>query len=401
MRYIMKKQNKTYALSMLMGLYWMASITMFGYATVLLLHWGYNGSQIGLMIALACIVTALLQPGISTLAGVSKRYSMVNILTVLGIAFMVLATVLLLLPKSFWLTGTLFIITYVVNNCMTPLINSCGFAYEPAGIYMNFGMGRGTASLTFGLLSTAMGYLVAKFNTEIVLVVSVFMMAMTLLVLRAFFPNVALGTLYVESKRQVDDDLPAQGTPFFKKYPVLLIVFVGMALVSMSSTFTGNYSIMIIENVGGDAGTQGTMLAIAAYLEIPAMFSFVWVVKKFGASKVLKLAAVFYTAKSVLMMLATSIPMIYVAQFTCLLGQGFYIPIAVEFPKASTDLADQVKSQGMYGSFAMISSVIASLVGGLIVDGFGVSTLTVTASAVGVLGCVIIFLFARDRKKVS
>ncbi len=397
----MKKQNKTYALAMLMGLYWMACITMFGYATVLLLHWGYNGSQIGLITAIACIVTAILQPYISTLAGASKRYSMVDILTVLGIGFMVLATLLLVLPKSFWLTALLFTATYIVNNCMTPLINSCGFAYEAAGIYMNYGLGRGTASLTFGLISSAMGYVVAKFGTESVLVVSVFMMAMTLLVLRAFFPHVALGTLYVESKQQNNEEQSRKNGSFFKKYPVLLIVFVGMALVSMGSTFINNYSIMIIENVGGNAGTQGTMLAIAAYLEIPAMFSFVYVVKKFGASKVLMLAATFYTAKSVLMMLAGNVTMIYIAQLTCLLGQGFYIPVAVEFPKASTDLSDQVKSQGIYGSFSMISGVIASMVGGLIVDGFGVGTLTVTATAVGVIGCIIIYLFARDRKNAN
>lgn len=397
----MKKQNKTYALAMLMGLYWMACITMFGYATVLLLHWGYNGSQIGIIIAIACIVTAMLQPGISTLAGASKRYSMVDILTVLGICFMVLAALLLVLPKSFWLTAVLFTATYIVNSCMTPLINSCGFAYESAGIYMNFGLGRGTASLTFGLISTAMGYVVAKFGTESVLVVSIFMMILTLLVLRTFFPHVALGTLHIESKQQKETEEPVKNEPFFKKYPVLLVVFTGMALVAMGATFTGNYSIMIIENVGGNAATQGTMLAIAAYLEIPAMFSFVWAVRKFGASNVLKLAAVFHTAKSVLMMLAGNVTMIYIAQLTCLLGQGLFIPIAVEFPKASTDLADQVKSQGIYGSFAMISSVIASLLGGLIVDGFGVTTLTITASTVGVIGCIIIFLFARDRKQAK
>ena len=397
----MKKQNKTYALAMLMGLYWMACITMFGYATVLLLHWGYNGSQIGLIIAIACIVTALLQPGISALAGASKRYSMVDILTVLGVCFMVLTALLLFLPKGFWLTARLFTVTYIVNSCMTPLINSCGFAYEAAGIYMNFGLGRGTASLTFGLISTAMGYVVAKFGTESVLVVSIFMMALTLLVLRAFFPHVPLGTLYIESKQKTAEEQPRENRPFFKKYPVLLIVFIGMALVSMGATFVGNYSIMIIENVGGDAGTQGTMLAIAAYLEIPAMFSFVYMVKKFGPSKMMMLASTFYTAKTVLMMLANSVTMVYVAQLTCLLGQGFFIPVVVEFPKASTDLADQVKSQGIYGSFSMISSVIASLVGGLIVDSFGVGTLTVTATAVGVIGCIIIYLFARDRKPVQ
>jgi len=393
-----RKNNKTYALAMLMGLYWMACITTFGYTTVLLLDWGYTGSQIGVITAISCLAAAALQPAISTLAGTSKKVSMVNIITVLGLIFIGLLALLLLLPKSFWITGALFTALYIVNSCITPLINSCGFAYEAAGLQMNYGIGRGTASLTFGLISTAMGYVVTHFGEDSVMLVSAVMMVLTILVLRTFFPHVALGTLHIEPKQEQAGE-HHQKESFFKKYPVLLVVFIGMALVSMGSTLVGNYSIMIIENVGGDAGTQGTMLAIAAYLEIPAMFSFVYMVKKFGASKVLKLAATFYTAKSVLMLMANSVTMIYLAQLTCLLGQGFYIPVAVEFPKASTDPIDQVKSQGMYGSFSMVSSVLASLLGGFIVDRLGADAVSVTAVAVGVVGCVIIYIFAKDKKQ--
>ena len=48
----------------------------------------------------------------------------------------------------------------------------------------------------------------------------------------------------------------------------------------------------------------------------------------------------------------------------------------------------------------MVSSVVASLLGGFIVDRLGADAVAVTAVAVGVVGCVIIYIFAKDKKQV-
>jgi len=210
---------------------------------------------------------------------------------------------------------------------------------------------------------------------------------------------VALGTLHQKDDAPAASKKQKYSDSFFKKYPHLFIVFTGIAFAAMGSSLIANYLIAIIEGVGGDSGTMGFMQALAAYLEIPAMFGFAWAAKRFGVHRLLTVSVIFSAIKSILLTTATSVEMVFVATLMQLLGWGLYIPASVEYAKISTAPEDQVRAQGVFSSFTMVSSILANFCGGMIVQYFGVSVLTYTAVTVGVIGAVMVLIFGRVRKE--
>ena len=394
-----KPKNMTWQFCIFQGLYWMSCCSLFGYTTVFLLGRGYTGGQIGIITATASVCSAILQPVFAGIAGSSKKISMVNVMTLIGLFNMLMDGVLILCPQNFFITAALFICLSVSNSCIMPLTNSVAFAFEKLGLRMDFGIGRGIGSLTFGIASTILGYLVKDYGVNVVLISGACMMALSLIWLRLFFPNVALGTLHQKREEKAAAGIKKSKAGFFKRYPHLFVVFTGIAFCAMGSSLIANYLIAIVEGVGGDSGTMGFMQALAAYLEIPAMFGFTLLAKKFGISRLLSVAVVFTAFKSFLLTTANSIEMVFIATLMQLFGWGLYIPASVEFAKASTEPEDQVQAQGVFSAFSMVSSVLANLFGGIIVQYFGVPVLTYTAVTVGAIGAVIVLIFGRTRKE--
>lgn len=394
-----KPKNMTWQFCIFQGLYWMSCCSLFGYTTVFLLGRGYTGGQIGIITATASVCSAILQPVFAGIAGGSKKISMVNVMTLIGLFNMLMDGVLILCPQNFFITAALFICLSVSNSCIMPLTNSVAFAFEKLGLRMDFGIGRGIGSLTFGIASTILGYLVKDYGVNVVLISGACMMALSLIWLRLFFPNVALGTLHQKQEEKPAAGIKKSKAGFFKRYPHLFVVFTGIAFCAMGSSLIANYLIAIVEGVGGDSGTMGFMQALAAYLEIPAMFGFTLLAKKFGISRLLSVAVVFTAFKSFLLTTANSIEMVFIATLMQLFGWGLYIPASVEFAKASTEPEDQVQAQGVFSAFSMVSSVLANLSGGIIVQYFGVPVLTYTAVTVGAIGAVIVLIFGRTRKE--
>lgn len=394
-----KPKNMTWQFCIFQGLYWMSCCSLFGYTTVFLLGRGYTGGQIGIITATASVCSAILQPVFAGIAGGSKKISMVNVMTLIGLFNMLMDGVLILCPQNFFITAALFICLSVSNSCIMPLTNSVAFAFEKLGLRMDFGIGRGIGSLTFGIASTILGYLVKDYGVNVVLISGACMMALSLIWLRLFFPNVALGTLHQKQEEKPAARIKKSKAGFFKRYPHLFVVFTGIAFCAMGSSLIANYLIAIVERVGGDSGTMGFMQALAAYLEIPAMFGFTLLAKKFGVSRLLSVAVVFTAFKSFLLTTANSIEMVFIATLMQLFGWGLYIPASVEFAKASTEPEDQVQAQGVFSAFSMVSSVLANLFGGIIVQYFGVPVLTYTAVTVGAIGAIIVLIFGRTRKE--
>ena len=213
-----KPKNMTWQFCIFQGLYWMSCCSLFGYTTVFLMGRGYTGGQIGIITATASVCSAILQPVFAGIAGGSKKISMVKVMTLIGLFNMLMDAVLIFCPQNFFITAALFICLSVSNSCIMPLTNSVAFAFEKLNIKMDFGIGRGIGSLTFGIASTFLGYLVKDYGVNVVLVSGACMMALSLIWLRICFPNVALGTLH-----QKQEENPAKTTQkksksgFFKR----------------------------------------------------------------------------------------------------------------------------------------------------------------------------------------
>ena len=84
-----------------------------------------DSTQIGVVLALSNVFGALLQPAAASLADRARRFSLRQIAAAIAFAAAALSGVLLLIPRSFWLTAVLFCLVATAMLTVQPLINAC------------------------------------------------------------------------------------------------------------------------------------------------------------------------------------------------------------------------------------------------------------------------------------
>lgn len=74
--------------SWLQGSFWMSFCIVFNYASVFLLSRGYSNSQIGIVIAVAGVISTLLQPIVAGLADRSRRLTLRTLVMILAVCML-------------------------------------------------------------------------------------------------------------------------------------------------------------------------------------------------------------------------------------------------------------------------------------------------------------------------
>ena len=82
--------------SWLQGSFWMSFCIVFNYASVFLLSRGYSNSQIGIVIAVAGVISTLLQPIVAGLADRSRRLTLRTLVMILAVCMLAGGAALLL-----------------------------------------------------------------------------------------------------------------------------------------------------------------------------------------------------------------------------------------------------------------------------------------------------------------
>lgn len=92
--------------------------------------------------------------------------------------------------------------------------------------------------------------------------------------------------------------------------------------------------------------------------------------------------------------MATNIPMLYVSQGFQMISYAFFIPASVFYVNQVMSDNDKVKGQAIMTGTTTLGGVVGSLLGGLILDASGVSTLLWTGLVFAVVGAVLFFVSA-------
>ena len=310
-------------------------------------------------------------------------------------------------------------------NVLQPLFNSLNFKLEECGIHINFGVCRSMGSLCYSILCAVLGVFVESrgivvlpITGEIVLALLMFSLLITKMHSNKAkkkhlslvdipddndsFENItekAISELKVQPK--VDDvEEEINLLEFVKRNKLFLIVNIGIFGVFFSNSVLNNFMIQIVENVGGNSADMGKIFGVMAFLEIPTMFCFDWLRKRFSCSLMLKVAAIFFTLKIGFCYLANSVTMIYAAQLLQLFSFGLFLPAIVAFIDEIMSKGEAVKGQALFTMMTTVASVVASLTGGVILDMSGAKLLTLISTiATGLGALVIIFTIDRVKKK--
>lgn len=396
------------------GTYWMYYGVAGSFASAFLLARGYSNAEIGIILAVGNILAVFLQPLIADLADRSKRLSLVGVTQMSSVLLMILTLMLFVLKQKSAALWAVYMLIMAWMTTLQPLFNSLAFKLEETGVHINFGACRSVGSLAYAVLCAFLGTLVEAKGVGVLPVsgeIVLLMLLASLWVTKTQFDRMI-------GEKSVSTEVPLDGqceqllsadaefeeeinlALFVKRNKLFVILNLAVIGVFFSNSILNSFMLQIVEGVGGTSEDMGRIFSVMAFLEIPALFFFDKIKERFSCQLILKFAAICFTLKVLLIYLAESVTMIYVAHLLQTFSFGLFLPAMVSFIGEVMAKGEAVKGQALYTVMVTVSSMLASVLGGIMLDASGPGfMLLISTLATGLGALVLVLIVDRIKKK--
>lgn len=370
----------------LQGLYWMAFGIIISFAAVFLHARGYSNSELGAIMAAGNICALILQPIVADFADRSKKVSILGILAAVAALLCVAFATSILVPGR----SAIVSISYGTFICciflMQPLVTSVSAFIESRNVKINFGIARGIGSLGYAILVAILGVLVEKLSTAVLPAAGLCVMLLMLVLLAVLARQCQNAPAAFSSTEKAKS---RSTLAFLKSDKRFALMLAGLALMYFSHAVINNFLINIVENLGGNNADMGALNAYTAIIEMPAMFFFALLLKRWSCSSLFKFSIAMYAVKAFAVYFAPNLPVLYASQILQSISFALYIPASVRYVQETVSPADQIKGQAFITSMISLSSIFASFLGGIMYDAFGVSTTLLISAVVTTVGAAV------------
>jgi PPP family 3-phenylpropionic acid transporter len=342
---------------------------------------------------LANIFAVFLQPAVAAFADKSKRIQLKSIAVVFTAAAGMLASARLFMPGTTQIIAVLFVLELTALLTLQPLINSLGMQLINKGRNINFSLARGVGSIAFAIFAVLLGNLVEQFGTDFLSLFSIIFYVGFAIAILAFMNNQTNTSTENQTSRMkmdnVQDKTSASLLSFMKQNKKFVLLMVAVAFTFCSHSLINYYMIQITQHVGGTAKELGIATGIAAAIELPAMILFNPAIKRFRCSSILIVSLFFFVIKTAITFMAENMLMLYIAQLFECCSYALFIPASIYYVNRILKKEDLVKGQAFITSAITLGSVVASILGGRLLDGFGVKIMLLAGLIVSILGLFI------------
>ncbi len=391
--------NWTVRYTLLNIAYFAAFCTVHAYAAVFLFAKGFNNTEVGVLLAVANIVSAVMQP---VIAGVidkpgyltNRRFIIISVLVILAGSL-----ILMMVPGNKAIIFAVYALIYMIQFAYQPVMTALCFEYQKAGCGIFYGLARGMGSAGFAVTSMFIGSLVEKNGVSVLLFTNVGAMIISAVIAFTFIkPAIdkkdSLGggsdahAESTESPVQAHNNLAS----FVKNYPAFSLFLIGTICFFFAHNMINDFMIRIISNLGGSETQLGYANFLQAILELPVMALITIVLKKISARKLLLISGVAFLIKILILVFARNMTHMYLSQSLQIFAYAVFIPAGAYYVSTTMDEFDQVKGQAFITSAITIGGVFSNLISGVILDHSNITTMLLVGSAVCAVGVVIAFI---------
>ena len=387
---LQKRLNLHYAL--IQGTDTLFYCPIFAFASVFLLSRGFSNTQVGITLTLASALGLIVSPLVASFADRTEKLALRSLVAIMLGGVALFSLLLLIIPSLVVPTALLFILLMTVFSTQVSLVTALAMEHINNGVNINYSLARGIGSFSFAVLSIILGYLVKDMGTNVIMQL-IFALSLVTIVLVLIFPK----PIKKQSAEKEPEKPASSLTEFFKNNKRFMAVVGCVALIFFSHTFISNYMIQIVKHVGGDSADMGIANAIAAFLELPAMALFPFFLKKIkDAGAALKFAGLFFVIKAAATMLAPTIFWVDAAQVLQFFAYAVITPASVYYVNQRVSGQDKVKGQAIMGMSMGITGLVASFLGGVMLDSTGgVPLMMGVGTAISLLGLVLLVVIDR------
>lgn len=356
------------------ALFWASYCAYSSFIVNMLTDYGYPSATATGMMTATSVLSFIAQPVSGYICDNFISHKRVYIaLTICALPTMVLLSHCLFSPV---LTMALMLLFTVFMVQMPGLLDAWVIGLTNLYPGVNYGLCRGSSSLLFAIAAQAMGWVTAQFGHGARMWLGAALGLLSVIVaftLKELPTRRQAETAAGEANSRNPHGLSTGETVKIlvrnKCYLLLLamnfLLFLGYSCVS-------SFIPVLTEQLGGGSGEVGTVFALNALAEVPAMFLMSAVLRKVPAKKVILFAAVFFVLRLGLTALSANFTMMLLVQ----LLQGF--SFAVIWP-ASMGYLNQIVEDGVrstaimtYSSVTLgVSAIFGNLFGTLILSAAG------------------------------
>lgn len=181
---------------------------------------------------------------------------------------------------------------------------------------------------------------------------------------------------------------------------LLLMISVLVLWTGVISGYT--FLSVAMKDMGSSEATVGLASTIAAFAEIPLLWGGPWILRRFGAVRLIQAGMLAYIVR---MLLYAAMVSPEVALAISLMQSISYCPFLIGIIALSNQLAPaglKSTSQGLLGMVMSLANVAGGVSGGFLYDGFGQTGLYLTWAATSVLALLIFIVgVARRRDRLA
>lgn len=382
----MKKRIAMFAYSGMQLALWGGYAVLVGFSSNFLKAYGFQDGDISLLLGLTGLAAIALQILSGAVIGRFRWLTLPKVSASLIGMMLVGCLGMLLLSERQVPSVAAFALSCLIIQIFPSLMNSIGVLAMQHGAAIQYDVARGLGSLGYSICSFLAGRFVSRFGVRTLSVMGIVLCALllaALLCLSRRLPTDARGQKQTHREK------------LLKAHPRFAMFLLGCILLYFSHNLVANFMQQIMSYKGGGAEEQGIACSLAAILELPAMFSFSYLLRTAPCRRWMKYSCFFFVAKAVTILLAPNSTWIYLAQIFQMLGYAVFSIASVYYVSELFEESLTVSSQTYLAATITIGTQLGLSSGGFLCQHLGVNALLAIAAAAAALGAVIVSFAAR------
>ncbi len=380
--------------TLLNAAYFVAFCTIHAYAAVYLLSNGFSNTEVGILLAVANIVSAVFQPMIAGIIDkpgplTNRRFILISVLLIMAGSL-----ILIFIPGNKTWIFIIYALIYMVQFAYQPVMTALCFEYQKKGCNIFYGLARGLGSASFAFTAAIIGGIVEKNGASVLLFVNIASMLLSAIIIFTFrLPSDPESRAYDEKTAEKKETGAAHNglVSFIHTYPAFALFLIGTICFFFSHNMINDFMIQIIRNLGGGETELGYANFLQAILELPVMALSGLILKKISSGKLLIFSGVAFFLKILILLFTVNMAMMYLSQSFQLFAYAVFIPASAYYVNSTMEELDQVKGQAYVTSAITIGGVFSNLISGVILDNAGINAMLLTGTVVCAAGVIIAY----------
>lgn len=396
----MEKVQVKHQYSVVQALYWMTSCALAGYAAVYLQDRGLSNTLIGVTVGGAACLSMVIQPLAAQIVESISGLTVKKVIQALIVMMAVMFGVLTVFPVPVAGVVILYMGMNTLNYCMPPMLSAMGMEFINRGYYLNFGASRGLGSISYAVCAAVLGIVIDRFFPGVLGYIYVVLAVLLLLAVSAMKdleeePDSLQGQELMKQERKPEESI----WKTVCKNKTFLCLMIGFCLANMNNAAIATYTVNIIKNLGGSDTILGFANFVSAASEMPVMLLFGYFMKKGNCIRLLKVSAVFFLIKPLVLVSANALPLVILGLGLQGLSFGLFTPAAVYYVNSTLIPEQRVKGQAIFSTItAGAATCGGNVLGGWLQDAFGLQTMLWVCAAMALVGVLFVIGLSEKEK---